>query len=195
MSLIKQQQQSQWQTQLNELTKQKGELSAQLGINEEDKSQYMIRAATSGTVQDLKGLQPGSIVAANEILGNISPNEALIAEVYVLPKDIGLIKPGNPVKIYIDAFNYTSWGDIKGVTESISGDVFSSDNQPYFKVRCKLEKTQLQLKNGFTGQLKKGMTMQARFKIARRTLFQLLYDQTNDWLNPNSIKDEPIAIK
>jgi HlyD family secretion protein len=58
--------------------------------------------------------------------------------------------------------------------------------QPYFKVRCRLNKTWLQLRNGYTGQLKKGMTIQARFTIARRTIFQLLYDKTSDWLNPNS---------
>ena len=33
--------------------------------------------------------------------------------------------------------------------------------------------------------IKKGMTLQARFYVTRRTLFQLLYDKADDWLNPN----------
>jgi HlyD family secretion protein len=29
------------------------------------------------------------------------------------------------------------------------------------------------------------MTLQARFSIAERSLWQLLYDKADDWLNPN----------
>jgi HlyD family secretion protein len=193
--LVKQQQISQWQTELNALTNQKKDLSADLGVNEEYKSQYLVKAQVSGTVQDLKGIQPGSFVTVGEVLGIVSPDSGLIAETYVLPKDIGLIKKGNPVRMQIDAFNYNSWGTIDGKVEAISGDVFVQGQQPFFKVRCRLDKTSLQLRNGYTGQLKKGMTVQAGFKIARRTIFQLLYDQTSDWLNPNSMNHEQSASK
>ncbi|MET0242606.1 MAG: HlyD family efflux transporter periplasmic adaptor subunit [Flavitalea sp.] len=192
-SLVRQQQQTQWQTELSNYNTQLQELSSQLGINEEVKEQYVVKAAMKGTVQDLKGLRAGSVVAANEVIGNISPDESLIAEVYVSPKDIGLISAGSKVSFQIDAFNYNSWGDITGIAESVSDDVFTSEGKPYFKVRCRLDKTKLSLQNGYTGSLKKGMTMQARFRIARRTLFQLLYDETNDWLNPNGFKNESTA--
>jgi HlyD family secretion protein len=29
------------------------------------------------------------------------------------------------------------------------------------------------------------MTLQARFMVAERTLWQLLYDKVDDWMNPN----------
>jgi HlyD family secretion protein len=41
------------------------------------------------------------------------------------------------------------------------------------------------LKNGYNAQLKKGMTFSIRFMVVRRTLFQLLYDKMDNWLNPN----------
>jgi membrane fusion protein, peptide pheromone/bacteriocin exporter len=195
VNLVRQQQQSLWQAELNSLNNQLKDLSAQLAINEENKSQYLVKAQVSGTIQDLKGVQPGSFVAAGEALAVISPDSGLIAETYVLPKDIGFIKAGNPVRMQVDAFNYNSWGTIDGVVEAVSGDVFVSGQQPFFKVRCRLSKTTLQLKNGYTGQVKKGMTVQASFKIARRTLFQLLYDQTHDWLNSNSSTHEQSASK
>jgi hypothetical protein len=31
------------------------------------------------------------------------------------------------------------------------------------------------------------MTLQANFYVTRRTLFQLLYDKTSDWLNPGKL--------
>jgi HlyD family secretion protein len=51
-------------------------------------------------------------------------------------------------------------------------------------VKCVLDQDHLALKNGFQGRLKKGMTLQARFFVTERSLFQLLYDDVNDWLNP-----------
>jgi len=32
---------------------------------------------------------------------------------------------------------------------------------------------------------KKGMTLQARFIVTKRSLWQLLYDKVDDWANPN----------
>lgn len=57
---------------------------------------------------------------------------------------------------------------------------------PYFKVLCSLNTKYLKLKNGYKGLLKRGMTVSVRFKITDRTLFQLLYDKLDDWMNPNN---------
>lgn len=58
------------------------------------------------------------------------------------------------------------------------------DQKPVFKIRCKIKEEFLQLKNGVKGKIKKGMTVNARFLLAERTLYDLLYDNVNDWLNP-----------
>lgn len=59
-----------------------------------------------------------------------------------------------------------------------------NEGHPLFRVRCSLDQTYLELQNGFRGDIKKGMTFQARFIVSRRSLFQLLYDKVDDWLNP-----------
>ena len=41
-------------------------------------------------------------------------------------------------------------------------------------------------KSGFVGYLRKGMTLQARFLLAERSLWQLLFDDVSDWLDQNS---------
>ena len=186
LSLIGEDQGSRWQTELNTLKIQNRELSSQNEQYNEEKEFYTLRAAVSGSVQQLKGIQPGSLISANELLGEISPDSGMIAETYVLPKDIGLLKAGTRARFQIDAYNYNQWGMVGGKVTSISSDVFTENGrQPYFKVRCQLDKNQLSLKNGYIGKIKKGMTLQARFFVTRRTLFQLLYDQADDWLNPN----------
>ena len=47
------------------------------------------------------------------------------------------------------------------------------------------EKDFLINKRGMTGNLKKGMTVSAHFMIARRSLFDLLYQKMDDWINPS----------
>jgi hypothetical protein len=132
-------------------------------------------------------------VAVNDVIAEISPDGGLIAETYVLPKDVGLLRPGTTANFQVDAFNYNQWGMISGKVVSISNDIFAKEGeQPYFKVRCKLDDNKLELKNGYVGYLKKGMGLQANFYVTRRTLFQLLYDKADDWLNPNKIPSKAI---
>jgi len=186
LSLIGEDQGSKWQTELNALKIQTRELHSENQQYSEQKEFYTLRATVTGSVQQLKGLQRGSLISANELLGEISPDSGMIAETYVLPRDIGLLHIGTQAKVQVDAYNYNQWGMVSGKITSISNDIFMDNGkQPYFKVRCLLDHDQLVLKNGYVGKLKKGMTLQARFFVTRRTLFQLLYDQADDWLNPN----------
>ncbi|MDN3588843.1 HlyD family efflux transporter periplasmic adaptor subunit [Pedobacter aquatilis] len=190
LSLIGEEQGSKWQTELNQLRIQNQQLDTKDKQYTEEKEFYTIKAPLTGTVQELKGIQPGSSISANEILGEISPDSGLIAETYVQPKDIGLLKIGTKARFQIDAYNYNEWGMATGKIISISNDIFMQNGvQPFFKVRCLLDKNSLNLKNGYVGKIKKGMTLQARFFVTRRTLFQLLYDKADDWLNPNVIPD------
>jgi HlyD family secretion protein len=53
-----------------------------------------------------------------------------------------------------------------------------------FKVRCELAQRELVLPSGVRGTLRKGMTLQARFLVARRSLLQLLRDDLSSWLDP-----------
>ena len=47
----------------------------------------------------------------------------------------------------------------------------------------------MQLKNGYNSTIRKGMTLTARFTITNRTLWQLLYDKIDAWLNPKIISN------
>jgi len=164
------------------------ELGAQREQIEKENELRIINSPIAGTVEQFSGISVGSYVQAGQMLAVISPDKDLIAEMYVLPRDIGLLRIDTRAKIQVDAFNYNQWGFINGVIKQISDDFILVDNKPLFRVRCRLDKTFLQLKNGYKGYLKKGMTFQARFLITQRTLFQLLYDKVDNWLNPLSKK-------
>lgn len=182
--LLFQRQISQWQTDMNELRLQyKQRQSEREQINEQRRF-YSITAPVTGHLQQLSGKYEGSYLQSGESLAIISPDSSLLAECYVSPRDIGLLKPGMPVRFQMDAFNYNEWGLISGKITEIAEDFVLLNEQPVFKVKCTLDKTTLALKNGYTATLKKGMTARARFIVARRSVFQLLYDKVDDWVNP-----------
>ncbi|WP_285056756.1 HlyD family secretion protein [Pedobacter ginsengisoli] len=177
---------TQWQTEANALRNELRELSGQQVELNEQKKQYILRAPIDGSVQNLAGLQKGAYVFANQKIGEISPNASLTAFSYIKPADIGLIKPGQEVRFQIDAFNYNQWGLATGKVIDISDDIIIINNgQPVFKVKCSLNQNYLMLKNGYKGFLKKGMNFTARFTVTERSLYQLLYDKVDDWVNPN----------
>jgi len=160
------------------------QLKAQQEQIEKEKEFSTVKSPISGTVEQFSGISTGSYVQTGQLIAVISPDSDLQVEVYVSPYDIGLIKIGTKANIQIDAFDYNQWGLISGSVIKISDDFIPMDNQPFFRVKCGLDQTCLKLKNGYKGYLKKGMTVRTRFLITKRSLFQLLYDKTDDWLNP-----------
>lgn len=185
LELLKQTQLSTWQQELHTYEKEAIDFQNQFAQTLQEKEALNIKAPVSGTIQNLAGIYPGSPVFANQDLAQISPDASVAAEIYVTPNDIGLLRPGMDVRLQVNAFNYNQWGLLLGKIKEISSDIQVMNNQPVFEVKCALLADHLSLKNGYPGKLKKGMTVQARFIVARRSLWQLLYDKVDNWVNPN----------
>jgi len=179
-------QQSRWQEDLSRLRLESRQWQAGQKQLQKEKEQLEIKAPVSGTLQQFSGRYVGGSVQAGELIGYISPDSGMITECYVSPADIGYLYTGMPIKCQVDAFNYNTWGILTGKVQAIDNDFTIVNNVPVFKVRCSLDKNALQMTNGVKGYLKKGMTMQCRFILARRTLMQLLYERADSWLNPNT---------
>jgi len=153
------------------------------------KKDYIITAPISGTLINSSGIQKGSIISSGMPVMEISPDSDLLAECYISPKDIGLINDAKPINFQIDAYNYNQWGHANGRIIEISKDIEIINDQPIFKVRCLIKEKYLELKSGAKGKISKGMTLNARFELAERSLYQLLYDNVDNWINPGTKKD------
>ncbi|WP_340105577.1 HlyD family secretion protein [Rhodohalobacter sp. 8-1] len=183
--LFLEQQQNTWsldgaafQTEVEELLSEQSQLKNK-------KKMYEVFSPASGTLQNLNSLSANSFIYTNQVIAELSPDTTIVAEVYIPPNDIGLLSENMDVRLQVDAFDHNQWGTASGKIKSISSDMILVENSPLFKVRCSIDQSFLELSNGFKGQLKKGMTIQARFIISRRSLFQLLYNNMDDWLNPS----------
>jgi multidrug resistance efflux pump len=177
-------QQGNWQQDLARCRLELSQYQEDLNQVNTDASYYEVKAPVSGTLQGINTRYSGGLLQPDETLCTISPDGALIGECYVATKDIGLIKRGQRVRFQVDAFDYNYFGILTGKVISIDNDFTTLNNSVIFKVRCQFDHMQLHLKNGFAGNLQKGLTFRARFILGKRSLWQLLWDNINDWLNP-----------
>lgn len=175
---------SHWESKIETYNQEINYLESELTNLEQINKNYILIAPVCGYIQDFRNYPNNSHIHLNQIIAQISPEEDLIAEIYVSPNDIGLIKNHQLVNFQIDSFNYREWGTIKGEVYEIGNDISLVNRAPLFKVRCNLLNNHLTLKNGYKGIIKKGMTNTASFIFRKRSLFNLLLDTLDDWLNP-----------
>jgi membrane fusion protein, peptide pheromone/bacteriocin exporter len=174
-----------WQSDLVRNNSEIADFRKQIEQLKKERQFYTITSPVSGTIEEFSGIYAGSVLQSGQTIAVISPKSDKIAEIYVSAKDIGYLSEGQNTKIQVDAFNYNQWGILNGVIIDISDDFILADNIPVFNVKCKLDRDYMQLNNGVKGNIKKGMTVNARFMIAKRSLFQLLYQKSDDWINPS----------
>ncbi len=182
-------QKSAWENQRRELTERINTINGSIKKISVDSRNYFVLAPTSGTIENFSGLQSGSFINSSQPIATISPNDNIIIESNVSPNDIGLIRKNQDVKFQIDAFNYNQWGLLEGKVFEIDRNITINEQQSFFKVKCKLNSKTLTLKSGYKTQVTKGMTLTTRYIITRRSLFDLLFDKVDDWLNPKIINN------
>jgi membrane fusion protein, peptide pheromone/bacteriocin exporter len=185
-------QESVWQ---NDLTIRKNDsirMIADFKHCSEELRDCFIVAPINGEIIQSSDIQTGSIVTSGQKIAEISPDGELIASCFVKPSDIGLLHENQKVKIQVDAFNHNEWGMLSGDIIDISDDMIIENNSvAYFRVKCKPEKTFLSLKNGYKAEVKKGMSLNTRIIVTRRSLYHLLFDKADKWFNPYTyVKEE-----
>lgn len=181
-----------WETNLNNYQIQLREANKYIKQEENNLDMYYIKSPVDGTLDFFSGVYAGGSIRTGETLAIISPDSTLFVETHVQPKDIGYIHIGMPTTIQVAAFNYNEWGILKGSVSEISSDYFVDQvsGASFYKVKVKLDKNYLTLRNGRKGYIKKGMTVQTNFIITSRSLFQLLYMKVDEIFNPRQVQEQ-----
>jgi len=174
-----------WHSDLMQRRNDSNTLNAEIQHCEEELNNRILIAPVEGEIIQSMDIQKGTIVGQNQAVAEISPEGELIATCFINPGDIGLLNRSQRVRIMIDALHYNEWGLLDASITEISDDMIVDEaSNAYFRIKCKPEKTTLSLKDGTMASLKKGMSINARIVITRRSLFNLLFDKIDKWLNP-----------
>jgi hemolysin D len=161
--------------------KQIAEIDGQLNktIVEMDRKVADINTQISqAKIFELKAGTPGFVATSSEPILKIVPDSILTAKVFISNKDIGFVKPGMPVDVRIDTFNFSEFGDVKGQVVSIGSDALPADQaHPYerFPAIIKLDKQSMMIK-GKPSTLKSGMALNANIKLRNRTVMSIFTD-------------------
>ena len=183
-----------WEKERNDYTISNQELKRKANNLVQQRSQYQMTAPFDGSIIDFNGVAVGNFLTESQLIAYLSPQQELIAECYISPSDIGFIAQGMPVRLQIDTYDYNQWGMLDAVIFEVADDVIFVDGQYRYLIRCQLKDNRLQLSNGVVGNMKKGMSLTARFIVTKRSLYQLLFDTVDDWLNPKVIPNKSFNV-
>jgi hemolysin D len=140
-----------------------------------------LAAAEDSVVLKMAKLSVGSVLKEGEPLVYLAPLRSPVeGEAHVLPRDVGFIRPGDPVRVKLDAFNFIEHGMADGTLRWISEGAFTVNDdsgaavdQPYYKVRIALTNVDLHnVPEGF--RLIPGMTLTADVHIGTRSLMMYI---------------------
>ncbi|HEY0333278.1 MAG TPA: HlyD family type I secretion periplasmic adaptor subunit [Stenotrophomonas sp.] len=133
-----------------------------------------LRAPVDGTVQQLAVHTVGGVVTPAQELLAVVPQEALEVEATVLNKDIGFVRPGQPVTVKIESFPYTRYGYLTGKVVSVSHDAAQDENLGLvFPARIRLDGSTLDI-DGVVVSMSAGMTLSAEIKTGKRRVIDYL---------------------
>ncbi|MEQ9146341.1 MAG: HlyD family type I secretion periplasmic adaptor subunit [Parvibaculaceae bacterium] len=134
-----------------------------------------VSAPVRGIVQDLSVKAIGEVVEPGGLVAQVVPmDDELVAEVRVMPDDIGHIQIGHPAKVKITTYDPARFGAIDGEVRRISASTFRDENnEPYYKVIIALSKAEVGLGSTHHAVLP-GMVVNAEIVTGSKSLVRYL---------------------
>lgn len=174
--------QEQWRTQAQlDLIKNRTTRDATLEqLTKAQKNQDLVtlRAPSDGIVQQIGKFSVGSVLTEGVPLVTLVPlNAKMETEVSIDARDVGFIRPGDPVTLKLAAYDYLEHGHVEGTVRTISEDAFSQQGgqpiRPFYKAIITIDRTALRnVPDSF--RLNPGMPVTADVKVGTRSLLSYL---------------------
>jgi HlyD family secretion protein/adhesin transport system membrane fusion protein len=142
----------------------------------EDRAERIqLRAPIGGVVRGLAVHRPGTVLPPGGLVAEIMPRDTqLVADVRLMPRDIGFIEVGQPVHVKVQAFDYARFGSVEGTVERVSAGTFLDEQrQPHYRARIALKQQHVG-QDPRHAQLVAGMTVQADITTGTKTVLQYL---------------------
>ena len=116
-----------------ELVRVRNELSLieeQMVVRDDALRRSTLVSPVRGVVKQIRMNTLGGVVAAGAPIMDLLPlGDKVLVEARVRPSDIGFVKVGQAVEIKLSAYEYTVYGSLKGVVQSISPDALGDPDR------------------------------------------------------------------
>lgn len=166
-----------------ELSKAQEELDGVLQVLAQRKDQLdhtVSMAPMDGVVRNVRITTRGGVARPGEEVMQIVPvDDDLLIEAKVSPTDVGFVKPGLPVSIKLDAYDYTIYGTLQGEVTFISADTLSDENRsasekPFYRVQVKARGKNFDGRAADRIEIQPGMTATVEIKTGSNSVLKYL---------------------
>lgn len=137
-----------------------------------------IRSPVSGRVNNIDITTLGGVVQPGEPIMEITPtDDQLIIETKIKPRDVALIAPGMPASVKITAYDFATYGDLRGTVTQISEDTVEEDTPQgpadFYRVMVRTERSYLE-RFGQRYSIRPGMIAQVDIESGERSILSYL---------------------
>lgn len=132
-----------------------------------------------GVVKILRINTVGGVLKAGDELMQISPTDVdLLAEIKILPADVGQLALDMPAVVKVDAFDYSIYGSLNGRLEYLSSDTLTEQGannqaQTFYRARIRVDAKSTNSKLPLSA-LKSGMTVSVDVQTGTRSVLHYL---------------------
>ncbi|MGE0847204.1 MAG: HlyD family type I secretion periplasmic adaptor subunit [Flavobacteriaceae bacterium] len=121
---------------------------AELAVLEESRrgasdrvTRTVLRSPARGIVNKVSVTSIGAVVQpGTDIVAIIPVDDTLLVEAEVRPKDVAFIRPGQPARVKLTAYDYLIYGSLKGTVERVSADTFATTRgETFYRVVVRTE--------------------------------------------------------
>lgn len=149
------------------------QIQEQIRSSREREVRENVTPPVTGTLHTLHVNTIGEVVSPGTVLAEIVPDGVpLMVEAMVAPHDRAKVWPGQDVNVRVSAYDYTTYGSLKGKVLEVSADTYKHEvtAQHYYKAMIETENS------GFdeNSQLIPGMTVELNILAGKRTLLGYL---------------------
>ncbi|MER9406242.1 HlyD family type I secretion periplasmic adaptor subunit [Mesorhizobium caraganae] len=162
-------------TKLDEIRTKLADIGEQITAAEAVLGRTTIKAPAAGIVVSSTYNSKGSVIAPGQKIMEILPTASgLIVDAKLRPKDVDLVRVGQPAKLRLSALNARLTPEVPATVTQISADrlIDETTHEAYFRARLKITDT---LPQGVkAGQLYPGTPVEAFISTGDRTFFEYL---------------------
>ncbi len=137
-----------------------------------------VLSPVAGRVNNIMITTLGGVVQPGEAIMEITPtHDQLLIETQVLPQDVAFVAPGMPASVKITAYDFATYGDLRGEVTQISEDTVEEDTpkgpKDFYRVMVRTEKSYLE-RFGKEFAIRPGMVAQVDIESGKRSILSYL---------------------
>ena len=135
-----------------------------------------VRAPVTGTVKKINYTTIGAVLRPGaDIMEIIPTDDKLIVEAKVRPRDIGFIHPGLPARVKLTAYDFSTYGGLKGEVIYVSADsITDKKGRSYFIVRVKTDRNYIVDKKGKRHIVIPGMQTETDIVVDKKSILKYI---------------------